>query len=362
MNAQKFVPKSATKRKLKTALNTPELGYKKYSIEQVHEGLQALIYGKSKRAASELSGVPPNTLARHFKHLTGKRCNVKHPLTKPERTEFINKLKNSWEPKQMGQGKRLFLPHEELMIIEMLETAAQAAFPYNADALEATALNLGKAAYGKDFSLGTRSNWRKGFEKRWSSRIAKVKSSSICQRRAAAATEEVRDKVYDHFIEFVDGLVQQGSLTPAQRQNLGNHIANCDEVGGHEQGKRKKVYEGKQQKKRGQKKKKKWRTTTRDGDHNPFHTTKMFMSMANGTLFPGISIIHSAPGSKTPRMRSDLYTHLPGTWHVRRTTSGNMTRELFQDWAVCVCLFYDLCATCQPVCACLCHVAGHVSV
>ena len=336
MNA-KVVPKSATKRKLKT-LSTPEPGYRNYSQEQVNEGLRALIYGKSKRAASALcGGVPPTTLHRQFIQLTGRSPNVKNPLTKPQREQFINKLENGWTGKQMGQGKRLFLPHEEEMLVDMLEIAAQSAFPYNADALEASALNLGKAAYGQGFTLGRRSNWRKGFERRHAERIAKVKSSSICQRRAAAATAEVRDKVFEHFIEFVDGLVEQGSLTPAQRQNLGAHIGNTDEVGGHEQGKRKKVYEGKQKKnKRGSNKKKKWRTTTRDGDHNPFHITKMFLTMASGYLLPGVSIIHSAPGSKTARMREDLYTHLPGHWHVRRTVSGSMTRELFQDWAVCL--------------------------
>ena len=331
----KSVPRSDTKRKLKTC-DTPELGYKNNTSEQMREGLQALIYGKTKRTASELcGGVPPSTLSRHFKHLTGRNPNVKIPFTKSQRAEFVHKLNNGWAPKQMGQGKRLFLPHEELMIVEMLEVAAQAAFPYNSDALEATALNLGKAAYGQGFTLGARSNWRKGFEKRHAERIAKVKSSSICQRRAAAATKEVRDAVFDHFIEFVDGLVEQGSLTSAQRANLGAHIGNADEVGGREQGKRKKVYEGKRKKaKKPGSKKKKWRTTTRDGDHNPFHITKMFLTMASGVLLPGVSIIHSAPESKTARMREDLYTHLPGHWHVRRTPSGSMTRELFQDWAV----------------------------
>ena len=261
----------------------------------------------------------------------------------------------------MGQGKRLFTPHEELLIVEMLEVAAESAFPYNADALEASALNIGKAAYGSRFALGARGNWRKGFEKRFKDRIAKVKSSSICQRRAAAATEEVRDKVFAHFMLFCDNLVAQDKLTPAQRNNLGEHIGNADEVGGDERGKRKKVYQNKT--------KSKWRTTTRDGDHNPFHVTLMFASMAKGILLPGISIIHSAPGSKTPRMREDLYENLPNHWHCRRTVSGSMTRELFKDWAVCVCthsylglLMVFCCWPCEvPVFHCIANVANHSS-
>ena len=232
----------------------------------------------------------------------------------------------------MGQGKRLFTDHEELLLVEMLEMAAEAAFPYNSDALEASAVNMGKAAYGAKFTLGDRGNWRKGFEKRHAARISKVKSSSICARRAASVTAEVRDKVFEHFLDFVDKLVANGDLTPKQRDNLVNHIINADEVGGDERGKRKRVYEGRK------KKEKKWRTTTRDGDHNPFNVTLMLVSMAIGKLFPAISIIHSAPGSKTARMRSDLYENVPGFWHVRRTPTGSMTRELFQDWAVSLCL------------------------
>ena len=79
---------------------------------------------------------------------------------------------------------------------------------------------------------------------------------------------------------------------------------------------------------------KNWRTTTRDGDHNPFHVTLMLVSMGNGTLMRWVSLIHSAPGSKKAKMREDLYENIPVEWHVRRTVSGSMTRELFQDWAV----------------------------
>ena len=93
-NTKSIAPKSAAKRKLKTQMHTPTM-YINYSEEDVHKGLFALIHGKSKRAASELSGVPANTLARHFIHLTGKRPNVKAPLNKQQRQEAINKLVNN---------------------------------------------------------------------------------------------------------------------------------------------------------------------------------------------------------------------------------------------------------------------------
>ena len=137
----------ATKRKLMTfkPVFNPPIKYQLYTIEHVRVGLGALSQRKSKRSAAELSGVPFNTLGRHFKALTGQNPNVKHPLTKAQRVEARRKLP-TFNPARMGQGKRLFLPHEELLMVNMLEIAAEAAFPYNADALEATALYLGKAA------------------------------------------------------------------------------------------------------------------------------------------------------------------------------------------------------------------------
>ena len=163
----------------KSKKNTACAPYKEYTLEHVKIGLLALINGKSKRSASELScGVPASTLRRHFKQLTGKLPNMKQPLNKTERADAINKL-NHFEPKLTGQARRLFTRDEELLMVEMLEVAASCAFPYNADALEATALNLGKAAYGKDFKLGKRGKWRLGFEKRHKERISKVKSGSM---------------------------------------------------------------------------------------------------------------------------------------------------------------------------------------
>ena len=345
--AARLTVKRCVKRKLQT-INKPKQeckrsAFMKYKTLDIKEGLCAIIQGKSRRAASELSGVPASTLHRHYVDLTGKKPNVKQPLNKKDRSEALEKLKD-WEPsKKLGQARRLFTHDEELLLVEMLEAAAKCDFPYNADALEATALNLGKAAYGKDFQLGKRGKWRAGFDKRHKARISRVKSGSICQRRASSATVQVRDAVYHNFTFFLNQLVEQGDLTEAQRNNLGQHIVNADEVGGDERGKRKKVYTSRNAA---------WRSTTRDGDHNPFHVTLMLVTMACGIIMSAVSLIHSAPGSKVPRMRHHLYEHIPDTWHVRRTISGSMTRELFQDWAVCCHLVY----VCLFVTCCLCHV------
>ena len=325
-------PRVTTKRNSSTPTLPKKI--KSYSTTDIKNGLLALINGKSKRSASELcGGVPPTSLVRHYQKLTSKRPNAKQPLTKAERVKYIEKLL-TWEPALMGQAKRIFLPHEELLIVQMLEVAAECAFPYNKDALEATALNLGKAAYGAKFTLGACGKWRRGFERRWKHRIDKVKSSSISQVRASSAKTKVRDLVFQHFIQFLDNLVKDDKLTAEQRDNLQDHIINADEVGGDEKGKRKKVYQGLNAA---------WRATTRDGDHNPFHVTVMLVSFANGLLSKAVSLIHSAPGSKKPCMRENLHDHIPMHWHVRRTTTGSMTRELFQDWAVSASLVACLC-------------------
>ena len=93
----------------------------------------------------------------------------------------------------------------------------------------------GRKVYGKDFKLGK--NWIKKFEKRWANRISKVKCSSISKHRGKKATAEVRDAVFANFMMFLRKLQQKGLMTEEQIRNLGDHLANCDEVGGNEQGK-----------------------------------------------------------------------------------------------------------------------------
>ena len=125
--SKQWQPNSPVNRSRKTSRTTPTLGYKGYSMEQIRSGLAALIYGKSKRSAAELcGGVPPNTLGRYFVQLTGQRANVKRPLNKPQRDEALRKL-STFRPKH--NSNRLFMPHEELLLVNMLEVATKSSFP-----------------------------------------------------------------------------------------------------------------------------------------------------------------------------------------------------------------------------------------
>ena len=111
-------------------------------------------------------------------------------------------------------------------------------------------------------------------------------------------------------------------------KKLNEHLCNVDEVGGDERGQSKrKVYKG-------CKRNTSWRTTDLlGGDHNPFHCTLMLVSLARGLLANAVYLIHSSPGAINPRMCERLYEHIPGSWAVRRSDSGSMTKDLFQDWA-----------------------------
>jgi hypothetical protein len=166
-----------------------------------------------------------------------------------------------------------------------------------------------------------------GFEKRWSNRLTKVKCSSIDRSRGKKATAEIRDAVFFKFKNFLQTMVEDGKMTQTQVDNLGNHLCNCDEVGGDERGKgSKKVYSSTNAAKGS------WRTTDYGGDHEPFHVTLMLTTMAIGVLLLSIMMIHSCPGVANPRMSSHLYEHVPDNWSVKRTSSGSMTRETFEDW------------------------------
>ena len=55
--------------------------------------------------------------------------------------------------------------------------------------------------------------------------------------------------------------------------------------------------------------------------------------MAVGVLANAVYLIHSSPGAKNPRMCERLYEYIPGSWAVRRSESGSMTKDLFNDWA-----------------------------
>lgn len=158
--------------------------------------------------------------------------------------------------------------------------------------------------------------------------MSKAKCISIDRVRGKKATAEIRDEVFKKFNQFLQTLVEDGSFTQAQVDNLGDHLVNVDEVGGDERGKSKsKVYVSTNASSEA------WRTTDFVGDHEPFHVTLVLSTMATGIILRALQIIHSCPGVANPRMNSELLEHLPEHWSCRHTTSGSMTRELFEDWA-----------------------------
>ena len=301
------------------------LKWGEYTIGHIREGLAGMIRGRTKRQMQEITRVPSTNLRRYFMELVGRPPNQKIPLSKPNQEKYL-KLLQDFVPRSRGDKTRYFLRDEEELFVIAIEEAANAAFPYDTHMLERMASNAGKLVYGDNFEVGTK--WRLGFEYRWKSRLSKAKCSSIDRTRGKKATAEIRDEVFKKFKQFLQTLVEDGSMTQSQVDNLGAHLANCDEVGGDERGKNKsKVYIGSNAASEA------WRTTDFAGDHEPFHVTLMLVSLAIGIIARAVQMIHSCPGVVNPRMSSELLEHLPEHWSCRRTTSGSMTREIFEDWA-----------------------------
>ena len=169
----------------------------------------------------------------------------------------------------------------------LLEEAHNAAFPFDREALKYLATSAGRKIYGEEFTAGN--TWVKCFEKRWRHRLTKVKCGSIDRSRGAKATAEVRDAVFEKFTAFIQKLVDDGNMTEEQAANLGDRIANADEVGGDERGQSKrKVYKSRVRNAA-------WRSVDLGGDHNPFHVTLMLVSLSIGVLPNSVYVIHSSP-------------------------------------------------------------------
>lgn len=187
-------------------------------------------------------------------------------------------------------------------------------------------------------TLLTRS-WVRGFERRFKERFIKVKTCVLGKDRAGRARVEVRDKVFENFNRMLENLKKQGLITEDHMKNFGNHIANADEVGGKESGKRKKVYRPTKnsKKKRGKTQRAKeentnWRNVQIGNDHNPFHASEMFLSFGNGKFSNRVMLLHSSPGSKNPRPCDTHKENLHPDWCQRTTTNGSMTRATFEEW------------------------------
>ena len=185
----------------------------------------------------EYTTVPASNLRRYFIQLTGQPPNVAKPLTPLEMQAYLD-LVPSFLPKEYDQHLRYFTDDEEEMFMVIVEEFANAAFPYDSDMLERLASNAGKLVYGNDFRVGRK--WRLGFERRFKSRLRKVKCGSICRSRGKKANGQVRDTVFKKFKNFLDQLVKDGKFTAEQASNLEDHMFNADEVGGDERGKSKK--------------------------------------------------------------------------------------------------------------------------
>ena len=282
-----------------------------------------MIRGKTRRQMEELIKVPSTTLRRHYIDLVGRPPNKKHGMSKVQQAIKLEECKH-YVPKTRGSPGYFLRDEEELFVIT-LEEAFRAAFPYDGNMLERMASKAGKLAYGKDFLVT--SKWRRGFEKRWRHRLCKLKCGSIDKARGKKATAEVRDQVFLKFKNFLNTLINDGKITQAQADNLGAHLANCDEVGGDERGQSKRRVYGSTNAAAGS-----WRCTDFAGDHEPFHVTLMLTSLACGIIARAVQIIHSCPGVANPRMASHLYEYLPEHWSVKRTSSGSQTRETFEDW------------------------------
>ena len=211
-----------------------------------------------------------------------------------------------------GHAKVLTNDEEELIVCAM-EYAAKMCFPWSVTELIRLAWTMMKKLDPKH-SCPTRS-WVRGFEKRWRERLIKCKTSSIDPARASQANSYVRDAVFEKFTAFQADLVEQGEFTLEQMQNLADHICNVDEVGGDELGKRTKCYQAKKSTTTQNTENPPplhWRNVEVGGDHNPFHATTVLGTIAKGIIVPAVSVVHSTPGYKSTRVRSDLLEGLPG--------------------------------------------------
>ena len=294
-----------------------------YTIAQIREALAGMIVGKSRRQMQELYRIPATNLRRYYIQLIGRPPNSEKGLPKVQQAKW-QRLVKEFIPTTRGKVGYFLKDEEELFVIT-LEEAWRAAFPYDTDMLERMASKAGKLVYGEDFVVGRK--WRMGFERRWRDRLTKLKCGSIDRSRGKKATAEIRDAVFKKFKNFLESLVNDGKMSKDQVDNLGEHLANCDEVGGDERGKGKKKVYGSTNAAAGS-----WRTTDFAGDHEPFHVTLMLTSLACGIIARAVQVIHSCPGVANPRMSNHLYEHLPDWWSVKRTSSGSQTRETFEDW------------------------------
>ena len=206
-----------------------------------------------------------------------------------------------------GNSRRFLLPDEEELIVAACELAAKCCFPWTPD--EVTRLAWSMMRKVNPGCAGPGKGWLRGFEKRWKARLQKCKTSSIDPARARAATEKVLNEGFKKYVEFHNDLLERGEITAEQNTHMQDFKVNIDEVGGDELGKRTKTYQAASTSVWSPIK---WRNMEVGGDHNPFHASSLYGSFANGTIADFWTLIHSAPGCKTQRIRSDYLEGVPG--------------------------------------------------
>ena len=287
-----------------------------YDVHDVRRGLMVMLRGFSAHEAAKDVGVPVTSLRRNWTKCVGS-VHRKGKVSKAQ-WEVIEKKIANYDLQKWGGKCRKLLPDEEELIVCACEFAAKMCFPWSP--LEVTRLGWNMMQKIKPGCPCPSRGWLRSFEKRWKARLAKCKSGSIDPARARAATPEVRDQVFENFVAFKKDLEDRGELTPEQLTHLQDFMINYDEVGGDELGKRSKTYQPTNSLNVKEEEIKQWRYIEIGGDHNPFHCTTFFGTFANGTIGPGITIIHSVPGCKSTRVRSDLIEGLPGQATLKLST------------------------------------------
>ena len=277
-----------------------------YTIDDVRRGMYMMVKGASARQAEKDVHVPMKSLRRNFFKCLGFR-HSKHIRIAKNRWDQIEKKIAAYQLKEWGgHGKKVLTNDEEELIVCACEFAAKHCFPWSPSEVLKLAWSMMKKIKPGCPCPGR--GWLRGFEKRWQQRLHKVKTGSIDPLRARQATAEVRDAVYDKYTKFRQDLIDRGELTAEQLTHEGDFIINVDEVGGDELGKRIRSYFPK----KAEGELKKWRNVEIGGDHNPFHCTSMFGTIASGTIAEFWTVIHSTPGCKSRRVRDDYVEGLPG--------------------------------------------------
>ena len=267
-----------------------------------------MVKGASAHSAERDTGVPHQSLRRNFEKCLGfshskfiKIC----PLRWPAMEETISR----YEIPAWGGGKgRLLLPDEEQLIVATCELAAKMCFPWSPTEVTRLAWSMMKKVDPGCPCPGR--GWLRGFEARWKTRLHKCKTSSIDPARARQANERVMNECFDKYVEFHNDLIARGEITAEQLTHFEDFKINVDEIGGDELGKRAKCYQSTKQHSDTDPK---WRNIEVGGDHNPFHASSMFGTIANGTICPFWTLIHSAV-SKSKRVRADLLEGVPGSF------------------------------------------------